>query len=255
MRTKLCVYFFFSAYVFISANALPSSLVKEIEKNEVQNKKVKRDSGLPAEPRGAKESVGETAYFNQKPAVAIKRGIKPISEDFYKSTQGHLNTPLFWYNYKPETENSLAQYNKLMNFKDGNSKARNGALEMMKAELYGNPNLDHYRQYRPKRNAKLRPEEVLALLTLYEFNKNKEANKDYREALAEYANNYMNFKRPTSDSGYDLDESDNERWLTSPVNPHAYINQPQISDHLYDYELNMQNSDIKPHWANYDEKY
>ncbi|CAG9767083.1 unnamed protein product [Ceutorhynchus assimilis] len=277
MGSKWRICLMLSAYFVALSFALPSSLVEEIKSSEVKsNNKVKR-----AQPTTGSEAenIGRMSYFNSKPTSAIKRGTNLKDSDLSDWTGGDQLFRNAGFNldnvqsglYNPANlplmdDKSIAEYEK--GYRYGTNKDKlDEALEnaVLKGELYGDPYNQYNRFYgsddrrrkrgvasskqRSKRNIDLTPEEILALLTLYETNqKSLKESENYRQPIVRYNKNY-----DTYDLDLDGNDNDNNNWLNGPVYPHATIDQlPE--NYLYDYGTNQQQPvDYKARWGTFDD--
>nr|CAH7729658.1 unnamed protein product [Callosobruchus chinensis] len=136
-------------------------------------------------------------------------------------------------------DKTIAEYEK--GFRYGTSKdALDEALQnaVLKSELYGEPSsINQYRYYggddrrrkrrsakkfrlesRLKRDVDLSPEEILALLSLYDNKQRQQLGDNYRRPWNRYEQNLDLDLNPD-----ELQDQDDENWLDTPVNPHSSI--------------------------------
>nr|QGA72569.1 NVP-like protein [Rhynchophorus ferrugineus] len=261
------------AYLMAVSLALPSSLVDEIKSSEMRNNKVKR---AHPDHAGSNENVDPVNYFN-KHTSAIKRGTNLKTTDpelsslpewdadqFYSNSDFNmdsLQSGLFNSPNMPLDDKTIAEYEK--GYRYGTNKDKlDEALEnaVLKNEAYREPysqfrfygsndrrrRRDTNKQMRPKRNVDLTPEEVLALLTLYENNRSGlKENDNYRQPIFKYGKGYG-----VGDiEDFDTDNND-ETWLNAPVFPHASVENDVSDNYLYDY-VNGAEPDYKARWGGF----
>ncbi|XP_066137726.1 uncharacterized protein [Euwallacea fornicatus] len=225
METKWGLFSLLSAYLVTLSMALPSALVEEIKNSEVKTNKVKR---AQPDQLGPEENIGKLSYFGDKQSSAIKRGTNLKETDLGDWTgdfnmdniqSGLLNSPNL-----PMEDKTMAEYEKGYRYAINRDKLDE---DLENAVLKGDLYVDPYNQYRAKRNVDLTPEEVMALLALYDKNQRGLKN---------------------SYDGIDADEDD-ETWLNSPVYPYGTVD--RLPDNYLYNHANRQ-LDYKPHWGNFD---
>ncbi|XP_066259839.1 uncharacterized protein [Euwallacea similis] len=225
METKWGLYSLLSAYLVTLSMALPSALVEEIKNSEVKTNKVKR---AQPDQLGPEENIGKLSYFGDKQSSAIKRGTNLKETDLGDWTgdfnmdnvqSGLLNSPSL-----PMEDKTMAEYEKGYRYAINRDKLDEDLENaVLKGELY----VDPYNQYRSKRNVDLTPEEVMALLALYD--KNQRGLKNSYDVL-------------------DTDEDD-ETWSNDPIYPYGTVD--RIPDNYLYNHANRQ-LDYKPRWGNFD---
>ncbi|KAK9883377.1 hypothetical protein WA026_001549 [Henosepilachna vigintioctopunctata] len=218
IRLLICIFCIYGAL------AIPSSMVEEIKARELKPNKVKRVSLPPQSPEENLKN-GNHYYFNPS---AIKRGAadwSPEEQNLYEPTDNDFQSSLYT-DENSQDGKTLNEYEK--GFQYGTNKEKlDEALEnaVLKSEIYGGSpsSINRYRylendkKKRRKRDSRksnygnratsddLTPEEVLALLALYE-------------------NERQPYQKPVEDLN-DL-EQDSDTWLDVPVRPHPELPTP-----------------------------
>ncbi|XP_017774108.1 PREDICTED: prohormone-2-like [Nicrophorus vespilloides] len=263
----------FLLYFAALALALPASVVEDVKSSDIKNSKVKRA------PVNA-ESHGESRPTAVKRGLNLKNGQLPLLTEwdqqrfrFPSEEEPFAASPLYTSEDELGNDKTVAEYEK--GFRYGVNKDKlDEALEnaILKSELYGEPAaVNQYRYYgmegdkkRKRRNAQktrmdnrykrevdLSPEDILAILTLWENERQHGPPANFHPSWQRFDN--FDMDSISGDKNEPEIEQNDEDWLDSPVYPH-------ISEHLspmnpnYYYDSKPQVYEKRRMWGEYPDK-
>ncbi|XP_065163581.1 prohormone-2 isoform X1 [Atheta coriaria] len=268
--------------LILATLALPTSVLQDLMANDVTNKKVKRAQTMPAVEKpleSQKEYFYPTAI--KRGGGGLKTNQLPLLTEWdqqrYREQAAAEDLPVSLYSPLDELDDkSVSDYEKGYRYATNRDKL-DEALEnaILKSELYGEPTaLNQYRYYedddrkrkrrnasttakkaaartqqarritnRLKRETDLSPEDILAILTLWENERLSGLNTQNRRPW-----------QPNYESDYsDFSQDSDEDWLDAPVYPHASDEHMTPPSPNYYYDVAPQYAEKRGRWGGFTE--